>query len=65
MTNLSDIAKLLAGESLDNDPIETREWLDSFDALLASEGKERAGYRLQRLVEHTAAREVRASLRGR
>ena len=36
MTNLSEIERLLRGESLDADPTETREWLDAFDTLLAN-----------------------------
>jgi len=58
MTNVSDIAKLLAGESLDADPAETREWLEAFDALLEVEGKDRARYLLQRLTEHAGAMDV-------
>jgi pyruvate dehydrogenase E1 component len=58
MTNLADIAKLLSGESLDADPVETREWLDAFDAMLATAGKDRARYVLQRLLEHAAAADV-------
>ncbi len=63
MTNLADIAKLLAGQSLDNDPLETREWLDAFDALLTTEGKDRARYVLQRLLEHAAAHDVNTRTR--
>ena len=35
----------------DIDPVETQEWLDSLDSVLASEGTERAHYLLERLVE--------------
>ena len=63
MTNVSDIAKLVAGESLDADPAETREWLDALDALLASSGKERARYVMGRLGEHAGALEVQMRAR--
>jgi len=36
----------------DIDPTETREWLDSLDALAAVQGKARARYVLARLIEH-------------
>jgi len=36
MTNVSDIARLVAGGSLDADPAETREWLEALDALVAA-----------------------------
>ena len=35
----------------DNDPIETREWLESLASLVKREGKERAEYILQKLAE--------------
>lgn len=42
----------------DADPLETREWLDSLDAVLAGTGSERAQYLIQqleaRLREHGA-----------
>ena len=43
----------------DPDPQETREWLDAFDALIATEGRERATYLLRRLLEHARQRRVR------
>ncbi len=36
----------------DNDPTETREWLDSLDALAAVQGDARARYVIARLMEH-------------
>src|ERR1051325_5434462 len=42
----------------DLDPAETREWLEAFDALIASEGRERATYLLMKLLEHARARRV-------
>src|SRR3990167_2953403 len=35
----------------DNDPIETKEWLDALSSLIRSEGKERAQFILQKLLE--------------
>jgi pyruvate dehydrogenase E1 component len=43
----------------DLDPVETREWLDAFDALIASEGAERATFLLRKLLEHARARKVK------
>jgi len=63
MTNVSDIAKLVAGESLDADPAETREWLDALDALVTSAGKERARYVMARLAEHAGALDVQTRAR--
>jgi pyruvate dehydrogenase E1 component len=42
----------------DPDPLETSEWLDAFDALVAAEGRERATYLLRRLLEHARKRRV-------
>ncbi len=36
----------------DNDPIETREWLDSLDSVLKHSGAERASYLLTELAKH-------------
>ena len=47
----------------DQDPAETREWLDAFDTLLRAGGEERARYLLQRLIEHASAAEVRTRSR--
>ncbi|MEO8717312.1 MAG: alpha-ketoglutarate dehydrogenase [Burkholderiales bacterium] len=63
MTNVSDIAKLVAGESLDADPAETREWLEALDALVAAAGKERARYVMGRLTEHAGALDVQTRAR--
>ncbi|MGD9952290.1 MAG: alpha-ketoglutarate dehydrogenase [Burkholderiales bacterium] len=63
MTNVSDIARLVAGESLDADPAETREWLDALDALVASAGKDRARYVMGRLTEHAGALDVQTRAR--
>ncbi|HEY5637324.1 MAG TPA: alpha-ketoglutarate dehydrogenase [Burkholderiales bacterium] len=42
----------------DADPLETREWLDAFDALVEAEGRERATFLLRKLLEHARARRV-------
>ena len=42
----------------DADPVETREWLDAFDALVQSEGRERATFLLRKLLDHARARRV-------
>ncbi|HSN20752.1 MAG TPA: alpha-ketoglutarate dehydrogenase [Usitatibacter sp.] len=42
----------------DSDPIETREWVEALDALIESEGPERATFLLRRLLQHARARRV-------
>ena len=42
----------------DIDPFETREWIEALDALIASEGPERATFLLRRLLQHARARRV-------
>ncbi len=42
----------------DADPIETCEWIEALDALIASEGPERATYLLRRLLQHARTRRV-------
>src|SRR5215212_2912706 len=42
----------------DADPVETREWLEAFDALVESEGRERATFLLRKLLDHARARRV-------
>jgi pyruvate dehydrogenase E1 component len=37
----------------DLDPVETREWLESIDSVLQSQGPERAHYLLERLIDYT------------
>jgi pyruvate dehydrogenase E1 component len=36
----------------DNDPVETREWLESIDSVLRAAGPERAHFLIDRMVEH-------------
>ena len=42
----------------DLDPLETREWIEALDALIAAEGPERATFLLRRLLQHARARRV-------
>lgn len=41
----------MAVDKNDQDPIETREWLDALDAVIVHEGRERAAFLLQQLVQ--------------
>jgi pyruvate dehydrogenase E1 component len=60
MTDLSDIVSsaFWRVNPPDADPLETREWLEAFDALIAAEGRERATFLLRKLLEHSRARRV-------
>jgi pyruvate dehydrogenase E1 component len=60
MTNLSDIvtSAFWRVNPPDADPLETREWLEAFDALVESEGRERATFLLRKLLDHARARRV-------
>jgi pyruvate dehydrogenase E1 component len=60
MTDLSDIvtSAFWRVNPPDADPVETREWLDAFDALVQSQGRERATFLLRRLLDHARARRV-------
>jgi pyruvate dehydrogenase E1 component len=42
----------------DSDPFETREWIEALDALIATEGPERATFLLRRLLQHARTRRV-------
>ncbi len=42
----------------DTDPLETREWIEALDALISTEGAERATFLLRRLLQHARARRV-------
>ena len=37
----------------DLDPIETREWIESIDSVLKTQGAERAHYLLEQLIDYT------------
>ncbi len=63
MTDLSDRTELVFSGywrvlPKDTDPVETREWLQAFDAVLETEGPERAHFLLRRLLDHARARRV-------
>jgi pyruvate dehydrogenase E1 component len=60
MTNLSDIVSSAFWRlnPPDSDPLETREWLEAFDTLVAAEGRERATFLLRKLLDHARARRV-------
>jgi pyruvate dehydrogenase E1 component len=42
----------------DADPVETREWLEAFDALVAAEGRDRATFLLRKLLERARTTRV-------
>src|SRR5258708_28665254 len=42
----------------DLDPLETREWIEALDALIAADGPERATFLLRRLLQHARTRRV-------
>src|SRR6185437_14253781 len=42
----------------DSDPLETREWVEALDALIESEGPDRATFLLRRLLQQARARRV-------
>ena len=57
LARLSAIASWRLPEA-DADPEETREWLESLDAVIANAGSERATFLLQRRVSHARRRRV-------
>jgi pyruvate dehydrogenase E1 component len=60
MSDISDISVsgLWRVLSQDLDPVETREWLDAFDALVQNEGQERATFLLRKLLDHARMKRV-------
>ena len=60
MTDLSDLGSsaFWRVNPRDSDPLETREWLEAFDAMVEAEGRERATYLLRRLLDHARKRRV-------
>jgi pyruvate dehydrogenase E1 component len=62
MTDLSDISVsgLWRVLTQDLDPVETKEWLDAFDAVVENEGQERATFVLRKLLDH--ARMIRVPM---
>jgi pyruvate dehydrogenase E1 component len=45
----------------DSDPIETQEWLDSVDAVVESDGRERMGFLLDQAIDHAQEYGVKVS----
>jgi pyruvate dehydrogenase E1 component len=60
MTDLSDskFSGYWRVSPQDTDPVETREWIDSFNAVVASEGRERATFLLRKLLDHARTQSV-------
>jgi len=57
--NLSDLAAAFwRVMPADPDPTETREWLDAFNSLIESQGRERATYLLRKLLDEARAQRV-------
>jgi pyruvate dehydrogenase E1 component len=61
MTDLSDFSFSGFWRVLpqDADPVETREWLEAFDAVVETEGRERATFLLRKLLDRARAKRVR------
>jgi pyruvate dehydrogenase E1 component len=60
MTDLSDVSSAFwRVVPADPDPGETREWLESFDAMLENEGPERATFLLRKLLDRARAKRVK------
>ncbi len=51
----------MAGETSDIDPVETREWLESVDAVVESDGRERMSYLLDQAIDHAQEFGVKVS----
>jgi pyruvate dehydrogenase complex dehydrogenase (E1) component len=61
MTDLSELtAAFWRVMPADPDPVETREWLDAFNSLIESNGRERATYLLRKLLDEARAKRVPA-----
>jgi pyruvate dehydrogenase E1 component len=59
MTDLSELtAAFWRVMPADPDPVETREWLDAFNSLIESNGRERATYLLRKLLDEARAKRV-------
>ncbi len=60
MTDLADISVsgLWRVLTQDLDPVETKEWLDAFDAVVENEGPERATFVLRKLLDHARMKRV-------
>mgnify|MGYP003519654862 CR=1 FL=1 len=51
----------MAADVPDSDPVETREWLDSVDAVVESDGRERMGFLLDQAIDHAQEYGVKVS----
>ena len=51
----------MAADLPDSDPVETREWLDSVDAVVESDGRERMGFLLDQAIDHAQDYGVKVS----
>ena len=59
MTNLSDIQAFTNPEAaIDTDPVETQEWREALDTLIATQGPERAQYLLDQLTRYAHTKRV-------
>src|SRR3989442_8564429 len=47
-----------ANDALDKDTQETREWMDALSAVIESEGRERAHFLLEQLLEHARQKSI-------
>jgi pyruvate dehydrogenase E1 component len=59
MTDLADLGAFWRVLPRDIDPVETREWLDAFDDLVATQGAERATFLLRMLLDRARAKRVK------
>ena len=48
-------------EPPDSDPVETREWLDSVEVVVETDGRERMGFLLDQAIDHAQEYGVKVS----
>ena len=53
--------RAMAADLPDSDPVETQEWLDSVDAVVESDGRERMGFLLDQAIDHAQDYGVKVS----
>jgi len=58
MTGEADFSAFWRVNSPDADALETREWLEAFDAVVQTDGRERATFLLRKLLDHARERGV-------
>ena len=51
----------MAPEPPDSDPVETREWLDSVEVVVETDGRERMGFLLDQAIDHAQEYGVKVS----